>query len=398
MASGRRGRPPHPDILTPAEWRVLEHVREGQTNAEIAVRLGITPDGVKFHVSNMLAKLNLPDRAALAAWEPPQPATQPRPWLALLAARLWGSIGLKLALGLAGAVVVDGAISAPFLAATDDGESIPDIQQSLTPKTVELEGTSFMDASIPGAPNQAQPQQTLFHEWYDADTGVRLSSVILDSGLQANTAVNVVGAYAWTSTDSVGVTATGPLPVDVNQLPYTLQSFPTRYQTPLTLADAVAKAARGGKARLAGDATVAARPAYEIEIQPGPCRPPFSTADGLETVWLDKETLIPLRLTLASADGRVVFDQQVSRVTYNEDLDPALFGPPPGARVSPLGGVPLVLQPTPANVCASANPAGVDGGFAQSQTVIDATGVAESHATVQLLPNATRVVTAVSGP
>lgn len=67
---GRRGRPPHPDVLTPAEWRVLEYVREGKTSAEIGVRLGITPDGVKYHVSNMLAKLELPDRAALVAWEP----------------------------------------------------------------------------------------------------------------------------------------------------------------------------------------------------------------------------------------------------------------------------------------------------------------------------------------
>ena len=35
----RRGRPPHPGVLTPAEWRVLEELREGRTNAEIAVRL-----------------------------------------------------------------------------------------------------------------------------------------------------------------------------------------------------------------------------------------------------------------------------------------------------------------------------------------------------------------------
>src|SRR5690242_10520751 len=83
MASGRRGRPPHADILTPAEWRVLEHLRQGQTNAEIAVRLGITPDGVKFHVSNMLAKLNLPDRAALAAWEGDAAATPHRVFAAI---------------------------------------------------------------------------------------------------------------------------------------------------------------------------------------------------------------------------------------------------------------------------------------------------------------------------
>ncbi len=63
------GRPPHPDILTPAEWRVLEHVREGLPNAEIAVRLGVSINTVRTHVSSMLAKLELPDRHALAAWD-----------------------------------------------------------------------------------------------------------------------------------------------------------------------------------------------------------------------------------------------------------------------------------------------------------------------------------------
>ena len=71
MERDRGGRPRHPDILTPAEWRVLEELRRGGTNAEIAVRLRVSPDAVKFHISNMLGKLDLDDRHALAAWRPP---------------------------------------------------------------------------------------------------------------------------------------------------------------------------------------------------------------------------------------------------------------------------------------------------------------------------------------
>ncbi len=70
MERNRGGRPRHPDILTPAEWRVLEALREGGTNAEIAVRLGISPDTVKYHISNMLGKLGVSDRRELAAWQP----------------------------------------------------------------------------------------------------------------------------------------------------------------------------------------------------------------------------------------------------------------------------------------------------------------------------------------
>ena len=63
-----RGRPPHPDILTPAEWRVVEAVRHGMTNSEIAKRRGISLDAVKYHVANALLKLGLSKRAELRSW------------------------------------------------------------------------------------------------------------------------------------------------------------------------------------------------------------------------------------------------------------------------------------------------------------------------------------------
>ena len=64
----KRGRPPHDDQLTPAEWRVAEAVRHGMSNSEIAARRGISLDAVKFHVANILQKLNLDNRAALKRW------------------------------------------------------------------------------------------------------------------------------------------------------------------------------------------------------------------------------------------------------------------------------------------------------------------------------------------
>ena len=63
-----RGRPPHDDILTPAEWRVVELVRHGLGNRDIAERQGVSMDAVKFHVANALAKLGFNSRAELRAW------------------------------------------------------------------------------------------------------------------------------------------------------------------------------------------------------------------------------------------------------------------------------------------------------------------------------------------
>ena len=74
---GKRGRPPHPDILTPREWQVLALLREGLTNEQIALRLDISLATAKYHVSEILSKLNVTTREQAAAW---QPSGEQRRW------------------------------------------------------------------------------------------------------------------------------------------------------------------------------------------------------------------------------------------------------------------------------------------------------------------------------
>lgn len=64
-----RGRPPYADVLTPAEWRVVEAVRHGMTNPVIARRQRVSLDAVKYHVANALQKLGLRSRAELRRWD-----------------------------------------------------------------------------------------------------------------------------------------------------------------------------------------------------------------------------------------------------------------------------------------------------------------------------------------
>ena len=63
-----QGRPPYDDVLTPMEWRVLHAAQHGSTNKAIALSLGISADGIKYHMANILGKLNLPNKRALKTW------------------------------------------------------------------------------------------------------------------------------------------------------------------------------------------------------------------------------------------------------------------------------------------------------------------------------------------
>ena len=52
--------------LTPRQREVLELIARGRTNAEIAQRLGLSLDGAKWHVGEILSKLNLDSREQAA--------------------------------------------------------------------------------------------------------------------------------------------------------------------------------------------------------------------------------------------------------------------------------------------------------------------------------------------
>lgn len=64
----KRGRPSADDVLTPAEWTVVEGVRHGLSNPQIARRLSVSTDAVKYHVTNALQKLGFASRAQLRRW------------------------------------------------------------------------------------------------------------------------------------------------------------------------------------------------------------------------------------------------------------------------------------------------------------------------------------------
>jgi len=148
MERSRGGRPRHPDILTLAEHRVLDELRAGGTNAEIAERLGIGAETVKTHISTMLSKLDLPDRQRLAAWREP-PRERRRRWLF---APLAVPFPLKVA---GGAVAVAGIVVAVLLTLPRDPDPADDAPVATVPAAATATATPMPAAMV--TPNVDAP-------------------------------------------------------------------------------------------------------------------------------------------------------------------------------------------------------------------------------------------------
>jgi DNA-binding CsgD family transcriptional regulator len=57
--------------LSPTEQQIIDHLREGKFDAEIAVRLGMTVGQAKARIETLMSRLGVWTREELLAWEPP---------------------------------------------------------------------------------------------------------------------------------------------------------------------------------------------------------------------------------------------------------------------------------------------------------------------------------------
>ncbi len=116
-----------PEELTPRQREVLALLARGLTNAQIAAELGITADGAKYHVSEILARLDLDTREEAADyWRSRRGlATRLRRWargVSLPLAWRWAATGL-VAVAVASVTIV--AISLAGDGATPASEPEP---------------------------------------------------------------------------------------------------------------------------------------------------------------------------------------------------------------------------------------------------------------------------------
>lgn len=126
------------DELTAREREVLDLVRLGLTNEEIAGRLGITEAGIKYHVSQILSKLGVSNREEAAAltlaerrgrWWVMLPLAAKAAGVAVMVAAVAGlgvlAWGVVLTSGETEMFRVEGAAMAPTLTHGMEVEVIP---------------------------------------------------------------------------------------------------------------------------------------------------------------------------------------------------------------------------------------------------------------------------------
>ena len=120
---------------------MLELVQAGVPNAEIAVRLGVSVNTVRYHVSNLLAKAGVEDRRELARWKPKAERLERRGWA------LFGSWNLLAVVGGAGLVVF---AAAAFLPRSENGEepafATAAVSTPPPPRSTVIGGRTMLDA------------------------------------------------------------------------------------------------------------------------------------------------------------------------------------------------------------------------------------------------------------
>ena len=133
---GQRGRPRHPELLTPREQEVLALLRERLTNEAIADRLGISFETAKHHVAQVLSKLGVESREEAAAWQPESAAAEWTP--------------ARIALAIGGTAVFAAAVAGLALLAwgvSQSGVRLPTPNQ----RDVAACKQNLAQSSVPGA-------------------------------------------------------------------------------------------------------------------------------------------------------------------------------------------------------------------------------------------------------
>jgi DNA-binding CsgD family transcriptional regulator len=163
--------------LTAREREVLDLVRLGLTNEEVAGRLGITEAGAKYHVSQILSKLGVATREEASAIAVHATATHVAEAFQARRGRWWAALPLAAkAVGVAvmlAAVVGLGVLAWGVLETQEPGESEPETSfASVSPRSP---GATFK-VLFSGSASGSRPDSDLFTIYADGSGLTNISN------------------------------------------------------------------------------------------------------------------------------------------------------------------------------------------------------------------------------
>ena len=142
------------ELLTARQCQILDGIAAGQSNSVIAAELGITMDGVKWHVSELLGESGFSSRGELADWW--QRETLPRVAPAFLPLRILSHPAPVAAARIVIVFVVAAAIAAGIVIAATRGTRkaaviVPEAPEKLA---YVKDGDIWMTVLPDGAPHR----------------------------------------------------------------------------------------------------------------------------------------------------------------------------------------------------------------------------------------------------
>ena len=158
MARSAKAEPARRIELSDRQREVLALIAKGRTNGEIAEQLGISLDGVKWHVREILGKLGVDSREDAAAWW--RARNRGLRGLGGLAGGAITGVGLKW-LGAAATVAVIGVGAVAFWAAIRGTDSTPHTRPRRPPSAPPSRPRSRRPTSH--APGSSRPASRLPH-------------------------------------------------------------------------------------------------------------------------------------------------------------------------------------------------------------------------------------------
>lgn len=341
-------------LLNARQREVLALVADGKTNAEIGEALGMTLDGAKWNVSEILTKLGFASREEAAEywrWRS-RPAARLRRILGAAVTFRWLSSPISKVVVLAG-------VGAPLLlfvlsSAGDDDKTVTVDYYFQGTYFERHEGANWVLVSLDDA------DQGTFKVWHQDAGHFRVESTTTEVTLTPSvtiTAADGIRFFNYNGQDNT---------LNIESVPpgfFDRSGAPNVHGIGFSVSDnapdvdtLVRNMNRSSGdieqwARLAGDDTVLGVPVEVIEFGPTWVNGEHQTSGGTGRMWIEPGSMFVMKQTTEGNDGTTASESVVTRFARNEEAPADIFQlkPPKGAATPTPYQSPKPADPSAVN-------------------------------------------------